>query len=121
MNDQYAKDRKILEENAISFAQEIIKDAQSKEVGSLVIEPGPNTSSVSYRNNWKLKEIATMPNAFSTKVIDRIKTLAQLHIDVRRINQDGSFKPDGSGPIKVLMRPNDYGQKLILFFDKLTS
>ncbi len=72
---------------------------------------------VRYRIDGILHDAMTLPRAASAGIIARIKVLANLKLDEKRLPQDGRFKMETDGDkvsFRVSLLPTYYGEKIVM-------
>lgn len=81
------------------------------------IEPQENRTRVRYRIDGVLQEKLILPKAVHNSVVSRIKILANLKIDERRLPQDGRFDFSDQGQsvdLRISTLPTIHGEKVVM-------
>ncbi len=81
------------------------------------IEPREHLVSVRYRIDGVLREVQQLPKKVLGALVSRIKIVASLKIDERRVPQDGRFKIDIEGrryALRVSTLPITDGEKVVM-------
>lgn len=114
------------EKNLLEVAQDLpvvrivdtlLKHAILQNASDIHIEPQENDLLVRYRVDGILHEAMTLPKASGLSITARIKVLASLKIDEKRLPQDGRFKIDLDGEkvaFRVSILPTYYGEKTVM-------
>jgi type II secretory ATPase GspE/PulE/Tfp pilus assembly ATPase PilB-like protein len=76
----------------IQIVDTIIKHAILEEASDIHIESSENNMLIRYRVDGILRDAMTLPKAAINGVLARIKVLANLKLDERRLPQDGRFR-----------------------------
>lgn len=117
-------DSQTINENEISedspVAQTInllLEFAIRSHASDVHIEPRENFVQVRYRIDGVLKEVNRLPRNVHGPLVSRIKILANLKIDERRVPQDGRFKITVAGrqyALRVSTLPIADGEKIVM-------
>ncbi len=95
----------------------ILETAVKSGASDIHIEPGEESCRLRYRVDGILAEKRTLPKEMTESVVARIKILAGMKIDEKRIPQDGRFKVQ-VGKIETDLRvstlPTIYGEKVVI-------
>ncbi len=118
------------EQSDINAAPEIIREAPvSNIVNQLIeyaiktrssdihIEPQEDRTRVRYRVDGILHEKVILPKGVHDALVSRVKILAVLKIDERRLPQDGRFSYDFSGQevdFRISTIPTVFGEKVVM-------
>ncbi|MBI2620627.1 Flp pilus assembly complex ATPase component TadA [candidate division WWE3 bacterium] len=121
---------KIEESGDISQDEATLRDAPIARVVGMVletavktgasdvhIEPGEDKSRLRYRIDGILEEKRTIPKEMHDSIVARIKILAQMKIDEKRLPQDGRFKVQvgkSRTDLRVSTLPTIYGEKVVI-------
>jgi len=95
----------------------ILETAVKSGASDVHIEPGEEKSRLRYRVDGILEEKRTLPKEMHDSVTARIKILANMKIDEKRIPQDGRFKVqvgDTFTDLRVSSLPTIYGEKIVI-------
>lgn len=88
------------------------------------IEPGENNLIVRYRIDGILHEAMTLDKNAASGITARIKVLANMKLDEKRLPQDGRFKIDQNGEkvsFRVSTLPTFFGEKTVIRILKESS
>ena len=123
---QYRKDiaaeiRKITvpekEIDVVDLVSGIMENAIKERASDVHLEPQGPKSSVRYRLDGVLREVATIPAELHSGMVSRIKVLSNLKVDERRLPQDGRFKltgPEYIVSVRVSIVPLTEGEKIVM-------
>lgn len=95
----------------------ILETAVKTGASDVHIEPGQDKTRLRYRIDGILEEKRTMPKEMHDSIVARIKILAQLKIDEKRIPQDGRFKVQVGNTqtdLRVSTLPTINGEKVVI-------
>lgn len=95
----------------------ILEQAMKTRASDVHIEPQIGDTRVRYRIDGMLQEKLALPVRLQEAVISRIKILADLKIDEKRIPQDGRFNfkmGDNEVDLRVSTLPTVHGEKVVL-------
>lgn len=95
----------------------LLEYAIRSNASDIHIEPREDYVQVRYRVDGVLKEVNRLPRNVSAALISRIKILANLKIDERRVPQDGRFKIKVAGrqfALRVSTLPIADGEKIAM-------
>lgn len=123
----YEANRKVLD---VSKIGEVIREAPIAKIVATIlefavkarasdvhIEPLENHTRVRYRIDGILQEKLVLPKKVHDAVVSRIKILAELKIDERRVPQDGRFSfrsEDQEVDLRVSSLPTVDGEKIVM-------
>ncbi|TAK79238.1 MAG: type IV-A pilus assembly ATPase PilB [Gammaproteobacteria bacterium] len=104
------------DEPIIELADQLIQNAIAKHASDIHIEPYEHHCRIRFRCDGLLYEIATFPLPLATRVITRLKIMANLNIAERRLPQDGriQFRQPEKMDIRVNTCPTLFGEKMVL-------
>lgn len=108
----------------VRIVDTLIKHAILQDVSDIHIEPMENQLIVRYRIDGILHDAMTLPKHAGAGITARIKVLAKLKLDEKRLPQDGRFKVDSSDErvsFRVSTLPTNYGEKTVMRLLKETS
>jgi type II secretory ATPase GspE/PulE/Tfp pilus assembly ATPase PilB-like protein len=91
--------------------------AELTEASDIHIEPNEEETLIRFRIDGLLRRMSRYPRSHHASLIARIKVLANLRIDERRIPQDGRFSADAGGQLldfRVSTVPSAWGEKAVL-------
>ncbi|MFH1561454.1 MAG: GspE/PulE family protein [Patescibacteria group bacterium] len=95
----------------------ILQFAMRSRASDVHIEPREESTRVRYRVDGILLEKLLLPKKVHEAVISRIKILADMKIDERRVPQDGRFTFTADGEqvdLRVSTAPTVYGEKVVM-------
>lgn len=95
----------------------LLEYAIRSQASDIHIEPRENYVQIRYRIDGVLKEVNQLPRNVLGALISRIKILANLKIDERRVPQDGRFKIKIAGKqyaLRVSTLPIADGEKVVM-------
>lgn len=101
----------------IRVVDTLLKHAVLQSASDIHIEPLENQLIVRYRIDGILRDAMTLPKKSATSITARIKVLANLKLDEKRLPQDGRFKIDLDGEkvsFRVSILPVYYGEKTVM-------
>ncbi len=101
----------------VRIVDTLLKHAIIQNASDIHIEPLENQVIVRYRIDGMLHDAMTLPKDISTSITARIKVLANLKLDEKRLPQDGRFKIDMNGEkvsFRVSTLPVYYGEKTVM-------
>lgn len=107
---------KITEVSTSDVLEVIFAGAIKNDASDIHLEPEENDLRVRFRVDGILQDVADLPNAVYKQVINRIKYLSKLKLDVDH-PQDGRFTIDVSGEevdIRVATLPATYGEAVVM-------
>ncbi len=95
----------------------LIKHAILQNASDIHIEPMEDQVLVRYRIDGLLRDAMVLPKQSGSSVSARIKVLANLKLDEKRLPQDGRFKVDMTSEkvsFRVSILPTYYGEKIVM-------
>ncbi|MBI4155629.1 MAG: type II/IV secretion system protein [Candidatus Zambryskibacteria bacterium] len=101
----------------IRVVDTLIKHAIIQNASDIHIEPEENGLLVRYRIDGILHDAMVLPKNVTVSIVARVKVLANLKLDEKRLPQDGRFKIDSSGEkvsFRVSTLPTYYGEKVVM-------
>jgi type II secretory ATPase GspE/PulE/Tfp pilus assembly ATPase PilB-like protein len=107
----------IREEKVAEIVNHILSFAVKARASDVHIEPQENLTRIRYRIDGILSEKLTTPKELHDALISRIKILAGMKIDERRIPQDGRFNfktEDQEVDLRVSSLPITSGEKIVM-------
>jgi len=110
-------DKVIREAPVAKIVSTILQFAMRARASDVHIEPQEEDSRVRYRIDGILHEKLILPKNVHDAVVSRIKILADLKIDERRVPQDGrfNFRADGQEvDLRVSTAPTVHGEKVVM-------
>lgn len=101
----------------IKIVDTLLKHAILQGASDIHIEPTETDVIVRYRVDGLLHDAMTLPKNAGPAIVARIKVLASLKIDEKRLPQDGRFKIDLEGEkvaFRVSILPISFGEKIVM-------
>ena len=95
----------------------LLRHAVTQGASDIHIEPMEGEVLVRYRIDGILHDAMTLPKAAAAGIVARIKVLANLKIDEKRLPQDGRFKMETEAErvsFRVSTFPTFYGEKVVM-------
>jgi len=104
------------DEPITEFVNRLIQDAINKHISDIHIEPFASYCRIRFRQNGLLYEAMTTPSHLASRIITRLKIMANLNIAERRLPQDGriNFHHKYSIDIRINTCPTLFGEKIVL-------
>lgn len=99
------------------IVQTILALALKSRASDIHIEPQENRTRVRYRIDGILQERLILPQTVHGAVVSRVKILAGLKIDERRLPQDGRFDFEDDGheiDLRISTLPTIHGEKVVM-------
>lgn len=120
------KDLKKIAEDipVVRIVDTLLKHAIIQNASDIHIEPLENEILVRYRIDGILRDAMVLPKNTGVSITARIKVLANLKLDEKRLPQDGRFKVEMNNEkvsFRVSMIPTYYGEKTVMRLLKETS
>lgn len=116
--NQTVSEEDIAEDSPIAQTVNLILEyAIKSDASDIHIEPRETFIQVRYRIDGVLKEVNQLPKNVMGALVSRVKILANLKIDERRVSQDGRFKIRVSGrqfAFRVSTLPVTDGEKVVM-------
>lgn len=101
----------------IKIVDTLLKHAILQSSSDIHIEPGEKSLIVRYRVDGLLHDAMTLPKNVASAITARIKVLANLKLDEKRLPQDGRFKIELDREkisFRVSILPVYYGEKVVM-------
>lgn len=114
----------IREEKIAEIVSHVLEFAVKSRSSDIHIEPEERSTRVRYRIDGILVEKLTIPKELHESLISRIKILAGMKIDEKRIPQDGRFNfkaNDQDTDLRVSSLPTAWGEKIVMRLLKKTG
>lgn len=113
------KDLKKLAEDVpvVRIVDALIKHAIIQNASDIHIEPMEKEVLVRYRIDGILHDAMTLPKSAASSISARIKVLASLKLDEKRLPQDGRFKVEVNKDrvsFRVSVLPTYFGEKIVM-------
>jgi type IV pilus assembly protein PilB len=114
----------IKEPKIVEIVRKILEHAIRLRASDVHIEPMENITRVRYRIDGILEEKLTLDKDYHASLISRIKILAGMKIDEKRIPQDGRFNFQsewGEVDLRISSLPTVNGEKIVMRLLKKTD
>jgi len=101
----------------VRIVDSLLRHAITQDASDIHIEPMENQVVVRYRIDGILRDAMMLPKNAGSSITARIKVLANLKLDEKRLPQDGRFKVDMDGQkvsLRVSILPIYYGEKTVM-------
>lgn len=101
----------------VRIVDTLLRHAIIQDASDIHIEELDDAVLVRYRIDGILHDAMTLPRAASAGIVARIKVLANLKLDEKRLPQDGRFKMETEGEkvsFRVSLLPTYYGEKVVM-------
>lgn len=101
----------------VRIVDALLRHAITQSASDIHIEPQEKELLVRYRIDGILRDAMTLPKTVADSITARIKVLANLRLDEKRLPQDGRFKVENDGErvaIRVSVLPTAFGEKVVL-------
>ncbi len=101
----------------IRIVDTLLKHAILQNASDIHIEPQEEQLLVRYRIDGILHDAMILPKNMGASIAARVKVLASLKLDEKRLPQDGRFKIDSDGEkvsFRVSSLPTYYGEKIVM-------
>ncbi len=101
----------------VRIVETLLKHAILQNASDIHIEPMENDLLVRYRIDGILHDAMVLPKSAATSITARIKVLANLKLDEKRLPQDGRFKIGVNGEgvsFRVSIIPVYFGEKTVM-------
>ncbi len=108
----------------VKIVNTLLKHAIVQGASDIHIEPMEKQVLIRYRIDGILHDAMTLPKSTSSGITARIKVLANLKLDEKRLPQDGRFKIESDGEkvsFRVSTLPTHYGEKTVMRLLKESS
>ncbi len=118
-DDESPQDLKKMAEDlpVIRIVDTLLKHAILQNASDIHVEPLENEVLVRYRIDGLLREAMFLPKSAGPSIIARIKVLANLKLDEKRLPQDGRFKVEINNEkvsFRVSTLPTYFGEKTVM-------
>jgi len=101
----------------IKIVDTLLNHAVLQGVSDIHIDHGDQNTIIRYRIDGMLHDAMILPKNTGPSITARIKVLANLKLDEKRLPQDGRFKIDLNGErisFRVSVLPTYYGEKIVM-------
>jgi type IV pilus assembly protein PilB len=101
----------------VRIVETLLKHAIIQNASDIHAEPLEDQLLVRYRIDGLLRDAMVLPKNVTSSIVARIKILANLKLDEKRLPQDGRFKIDLNGEkisFRVSTLPTFYGEKTVI-------
>jgi type IV pilus assembly protein PilB len=101
----------------VKIVDSLIAHAIRQDASDIHIEPGETELIIRYRIDGILHDVMKLPQATAAAMVARIKVLAGLKLDEKRLPQDGRFKTvldEQPVSFRVSTLPTYYGEKTVI-------
>ena len=101
----------------VRIVDTLLKHAVLQNASDIHIEPQEKELVVRYRIDGLLRDAMILPKHVSPTIAARIKVLASLKLDEKRLPQDGRFKMEVGGDkvaLRVSILPTYFGEKVVM-------
>lgn len=117
-NSENVREEDLTENSPIAKTVNLLLEfAIRSNASDIHIEPRESHIQVRYRIDGVLKEVNQLPKNIASALVSRVKILANLKIDERRVPQDGRFKIRLGGrqfAFRVSTLPTSDGEKIVM-------
>ena len=101
----------------VRIVDTLLRHAIVQDASDIHIEPMEQEVLVRYRIDGILHDAMTLPKAATAGIVARIKVLANLKLDEKRLPQDGRFKMETEADrvsFRVSVLPTFFGEKIVM-------
>ncbi|MDP2593784.1 MAG: GspE/PulE family protein [bacterium] len=101
----------------VRIVDTLLRHAIVQDASDIHIEPMEGEVLVRYRIDGILHDAMTLPKAAAAGIVARIKVLANLKLDEKRLPQDGRFKMETEADrvsLRVSILPTFFGEKVVM-------
>lgn len=101
----------------VRIVDTLLRHAIVQDASDIHIEPMESEVLVRYRIDGILHDAMTLPKTASAGIVARIKVLADLKLDEKRLPQDGRFKMETEADrvsFRVSILPTFFGEKIVM-------
>ncbi len=101
----------------VRIVDTLLKHAILQDASDIHIEPEEKDLLIRYRIDGILRDAMVLPKTTASGITARIKVLANLKLDEKRLPQDGRFKIEAEGEkvsFRVSTLPTYYGEKTVM-------
>jgi len=102
---------------AVRIVDTLLRHASAQNASDIHIEPLENSLLIRYRIDGILHDAMELPIHAAGAITARIKVLASMKLDEKRLPQDGRFSAEGGGEkvsFRVSILPTYFGEKIVM-------
>lgn len=102
---------------AVRIIDTLLRHANAQGASDIHIEPMEETLLIRYRIDGLLHDAMELPKQAAAAITARIKVLANMRLDEKRLPQDGRFAVEAAGErisFRVSVLPVYYGEKIVM-------
>ncbi|HVM73935.1 MAG TPA: GspE/PulE family protein [Candidatus Paceibacterota bacterium] len=102
---------------AVRIVDTLLRHAGAQGASDIHIEPLENVLLIRYRIDGILHDAMELPKHAAGAITARIKVLANMKLDEKRLPQDGRFSTEGAGEkisFRVSILPTYFGEKIVM-------
>lgn len=102
---------------AVRIVDTLLRHANAQGASDIHIEPLEETLLIRYRIDGILHDAMQLPKHAAAAITARIKVLANMRLDEKRLPQDGRFGVESGGErvaLRVSILPTYYGEKIVM-------
>ena len=102
---------------AVRIVDTLLRHANAQNASDIHIEPLENTLLIRYRIDGLLHDAMELPKHAAAAITARIKVLANMKLDEKRLPQDGRFGTESGGErvsFRVSVLPTYFGEKIVM-------
>ncbi len=102
---------------AVRIVDTLLRHANAQGASDIHIEPLQETLLIRYRIDGLLHDAMELPKHAAPAITARIKVLANMKLDEKRLPQDGRFGTDSGGErvsFRVSVLPTYFGEKIVM-------
>lgn len=102
---------------AVRIIDTLLRHANAQGASDIHIEPLENSLLIRYRIDGILHDAMELPKHAAAAITARIKVLASMKLDEKRLPQDGRFTAEGEGEkvsFRVSILPTYFGEKIVM-------
>ncbi len=102
---------------AVRIVDTLLRHANAQNASDIHIEPLQETLLIRYRIDGILHDAMELPKHAAAAITARIKVLASMKLDEKRLPQDGRFGTDNGGErvsFRVSVLPTYFGEKIVM-------
>lgn len=102
---------------AVRIVDTLLRHANAQGASDIHIEPLEETLLIRYRIDGLLHDAMELPKHAAAAITARVKVLANMRLDEKRLPQDGRFGVEAGGEkisFRVSVLPTYYGEKIVM-------